>query len=186
MAELLCPSVSSHRAPRCVSDHCRQVETRGHMEDQNLEYVGFWPRVLASIIDTILVCVVTFPLLRMIYGSAYFAQSTKHWFAGPAAFLISWIFPAVAVILFWLEREATPGKMAIGARVVDAETGKALSIGQAIGRYLGYFASVIPCFLGVIWVAFDPRRQGWHDKLAGSVVVRPKNRDAQAVKFRKG
>jgi len=156
------------------------------MEDQNFEYVGFWPRVLASVIDTILICVVTFPLLRLIYGPTYFEQSGKHWIAGPADFLISWVFPALAVVLFWLYREATPGKMAIGARVVDAETGGVLSVGQAIGRYLGYYASIIPCFLGVVWVAFDPKRQGWHDKLASTVVIRPKNREAEAVRFNRG
>lgn len=156
------------------------------MEDRDLEYVGFWPRVLASIIDSILICVVTLPLLRLIYGPTYFDQSGTRWILGPADFLISWVFPAVAVVLFWVYREATPGKMAIGARVVDAETGRVLSIGQAIGRYLGYFASIIPLFLGVVWVAFDPKRQGWHDKLAGTVVVRPKNRDAESVKFDKG
>jgi uncharacterized RDD family membrane protein YckC len=37
--------------------------------------------------------------------------------------------------------------------------------------------------LGIIWVAFDPRKQGWHDKLAGTVVVRPKNRGPVPVKF---
>lgn len=156
------------------------------MEDQDLEYVGFWPRVLASIIDTILICVVTFPLLRLAYGPSYFQQTTTHWIAGPADFFISWVFPAAAVILFWLYREATPGKMAIGAREVDAKTGNVLSAGQAIGRYLGYYVSIIPVFLGVIWVAFDPKRQGWHDKLAGTVVVRPKNREAEAVKFYNG
>lgn len=156
------------------------------MEDHDLEYVGFWPRVLASIIDSILICVVTLPLLRLIYGPTYFDQSDTRWILGPADFLISWVFPAVAVVLFWLYREATPGKMAIGARVVDAETGRVLSIGQAIGRYLGYFVSIIPLFLGVVWVAFDPKRQGWHDKLAGTVVVRPKHRDAEAVKFHNG
>jgi len=156
------------------------------MEDRHLEYVSFWPRVVASIIDTILVCVVTLPLLRLVYGPTYFEQTSKHWIAGPADFLISWIFPAVAVVLFWLHREATPGKMAIGARVVDAETGRVLSVGQAIGRYLGYFASIIPLFLGVVWVAFDPKRQGWHDKLAGTVVVRAKNRETEVVKFNKG
>ena len=50
-------------------------------------------------------------------------------------------------------------------------------------RYLGYYVSIIPLFLGLIAVAFDPRKQGWHDKLAGTVVVRPRNRGPQPVKF---
>jgi len=43
--------------------------------------------------------------------------------------------------------------------------------------------AMIPLFAGIIWVAFDPRKQGWHDKLAGTVVVRPKRRGPEAVRF---
>jgi uncharacterized RDD family membrane protein YckC len=62
--------------------------------------------------------------------------------------------------------------MLIGAEVVDAQTGAALSVRQSIGRYFGYYVSILPLLLGLAWVAFDPRKQGWHDKLAGTVVVR--------------
>ena len=62
----------------------------------------------------------------------------------------------------------------LGAEVVDAKTGAALSVRQSIGRYLGYYVSILPLLLGLVWVAFDPRKQGWHDKLAGTVVVRAK------------
>jgi uncharacterized RDD family membrane protein YckC len=51
-----------------------------------------------------------------------------------------------------------------------------------VGRYLGYFVSAIPLFLGLIWVGIDGRKQGWHDKLAGTVVIRPK---PQGVTFAK-
>ncbi len=47
-----------------------------------------------------------------------------------------------------------------------------LSNGQAIGRYLAYYVSSIPLGLGLLWVAFDRRKQGWHDKLAGTFVIR--------------
>lgn len=152
------------------------------MED-DLEYVGFWPRVGASIVDTIILLPIITPLLVSIYGWGYFTDPEKGFVAGPADFLISWVLPALGVIAFWLYRQATPGKMLVGARVVDAETGGALSTGQAVGRYLAYFVSVIPLFLGIIWVAFDPKKQGWHDKLAGTVVVRPKDRGPKPVRF---
>jgi uncharacterized RDD family membrane protein YckC len=87
------------------------------------------------------------------------------------------VLPAVAIVLFWLYRQATPGKMAVSARVVDAKTGGPLGVGQSIVRYLGYFVSTIPFCLGLLWVAFDARKQGWHDKLAGTVVIR--KRDAR-------
>jgi len=94
---------------------------------------------------------------------------------GPADFLINWLLPAVAIVLFWIYRQATPGKMAIKARIVDARTGAKPKPSQLMIRYLGYYVSTIPLGLGLIWVAFDPRKQGWHDKIAGTVVVRSKH-----------
>ena len=93
--------------------------------------------------------------------------------------------PAVAVIAFWLYKQATPGKMLVHARVVDAKTGNTLSTSQSVIRYLGYFVSAIPLCLGLIWVAFDPRKQGWHDKLAGTVVIRSRHRGPEPVVFDK-
>ena len=78
----------------------------------------------------------------------------------------------MAVIVFWIYRQATPGKMAIGARIVDAKTLGKPSTGQLIGRYLAYYVSIIPLMLGIIWVGIDARKQGFHDKLAGTLVIR--------------
>ena len=69
-------------------------------------------------------------------------------------------------------RQATPGKMAIGAKIVDAKTGGNASTGQLIGRYFAYYVSILPLMLGIIWVGIDPKKQGFHDKLAGTMVVR--------------
>jgi uncharacterized RDD family membrane protein YckC len=107
----------------------------------------------------------------MIYGKDYWLGAGG-FTAGPADFLINWLLPAVAVILFWMYRQATPGKMAIGAKIVDAKTGGKCSTGQLIGRYLAYYVSILPLMLGIIWVGIDSRKQGWHDMLAGTVVVR--------------
>jgi len=148
----------------------------------NVEYAGFWIRVGAALIDTLLLIAITFPLLLWIYGWSYFGDDTG-FFAGPADFVISWLAPAVAAIAFWLYRQATPGKMALSLRVVDATTGSTLSIGQSIGRYLAYYVSAIPLFIGFIWVAFDSKKRGWHDKLAGTVVIRAKPSAAEAVRF---
>ncbi len=141
---------------------------------QQLEYVGFWPRIGAAIIDTILMLVICAPLVTFFYGRDYWLNPEGAFIAGPADFLINWIFPAIAVLLFWIYRQATPGKMAIGAKIVDEKTGGKPSTGQLIGRYLGYYVSILPLMLGIIWVAFDARKQGFHDKLAGTLVVRSK------------
>ena len=150
--------------------------------NEGVQYVGFWARVMAALIDSALILLIIAPLLYWFYGPAYFApmldslygpaSSAGAELSGPVEFLLNWVFPAIAVIVFWIYRQATPGKMIIGARIVDANTGGPPSTGQLIGRYLGYYVSMIPLFLGMIWVAFDARKQGWHDKLAGTVVVR--------------
>ena len=152
------------------------------MQDSNLEYVGFWPRVGASLIDTVLLLIILLPLIHVVYGPTYWASES--FIQGPFDFLISYVLPAIAVIAFWIARQATPGKMVIGAKIVDAKTGRPASTGQLVGRYLGYYVSSIPLFLGVFWVAFDEKKQGWHDKLAGTVVVRTKDRGPKEVEFR--
>jgi uncharacterized RDD family membrane protein YckC len=73
--------------------------------------------------------------------------------------------------------------MAVGAIIVDARTGGKPSTRQFIIRYLGYYVSMIPLMLGILWVGFDARKQGWHDKMAGTVVVRRKGGATQPVKF---
>lgn len=151
------------------------------MQADELEYVGFWPRVGASLIDTILLGIIIWPILTVFYGESYWDSEAL--IQGPMDFLLSWVFPAVAVILFWVAKQATPGKMAVSAKIVDAKTGNAASTGQLIGRYLAYYLSLLPIGLGLFWVAFDGRKQGWHDKLAGTVVVRKKNRAPKPVAF---
>ncbi len=153
------------------------------MQADELEYVGFWPRVGAALIDTILLMIIIGPILTAFYGDSYWSLSDKRFIKGPMDFILSWVFPAVAVILFWVAKQATPGKMAISAKIVDAKTGSAPTTGQFIGRYFAYFLAGLPLCLGIIWIVFDGRKQGWHDKLAGTVVVRPKNRQPKPVSF---
>ena len=94
------------------------------------------------------------------------------------------LLPFAGVVLFWLKRQATPGKMVVAARVVDAETGKTLTVGQAVGRYLGYIVATLPFGLGLLWVAFDRKKQGWHDKMAGTVVVRQRREGVKSEPVR--
>lgn len=134
------------------------------------EYAGFWIRTGATILDSLLILIITGPILTIIYGTEYWVSES--FIQGFWDVLLSFILPAVAVIIFWVYKSATPGKMATKLIIVDAKTGGKPSTGQCIERYLAYFIAVIPLFLGVIWVAFDKRKQGWHDKLAGTAVIK--------------
>lgn len=150
--------------------------------NNDMEYVGFWPRTGAAMIDSIWQIVATLPLLALFYGWTYFSDSHEG-LQGVADFVISYILPAVIIVGFWKLKQATPGKMAISSRIVDAETGDDPSTIQCIGRYFGYFISTLPVGLGFFWVGFDKKKQGWHDKIAGTVVVRYKKKEPAPVSF---
>ncbi len=149
------------------------------MDGQNLEYAGFWIRVGASLIDSVLMLIIVMPILLVIYGRSYWMN--EFLVQGFWDVMLSYILPAVAVIVFWVYQSATPGKMMTNLTIVDAKTGEKPSARQFIIRYLGYYVSMFPLFLGIIWVGIDRRKQGWHDKLAGTVVIR--NRKSEPPRF---
>jgi len=135
--------------------------------DADVRYVGFWSRVFAALVDSIVVLfvLVPFALVLGLFGVGISEDD-------PYASLIVHVMMGAVVLAFWLTRMATPGKMIINAVIVDATTLAAPSWKRYLARYIAYFLSTLPLGLGLIWVAFDRRKQGWHDKIAGTVVIR--------------
>ncbi len=66
---------------------------------------------------------------------------------------------------------ATLGKMSVKIKVVMDNlvpvSYKTAALRETVGKFLAY----IPCFLGIIWIGFDSRKQGWHDKIAHTIVI---------------
>lgn len=159
-------------------------------------YAGFWIRVGANLIDLIILIIVyifSYWLLTLVFSdllssSLYYMDIDKNIRQGNS-FLKLWdvlfqnILPFIATIWFWLKFQATPGKMATNLRLVDSQTGKTLSKKQSIGRYFAQIISLVPFGVGYFWIALDKRNQSWHDKLAGTVVIR--NRKIEKVVFEK-
>ncbi|MFD2176907.1 RDD family protein [Veronia pacifica] len=137
--------------------------------DLNRKYVGFWHRSLASLVDGVLLGVVTAPWLYSVYGEQLFVS--ERLFLGTTDVMLRFILPFVVTLLFWIYRAATPGKILISAKIIDAKTGLPPTKIQYVVRYFGYFVSSIPFGLGLLWVALDDKKQGWHDKLAGTYVI---------------
>ena len=75
-------------------------------------------------------------------------------------------------IAFWIALAATPGKLMLGLRIVDGPMGGRASAWQCIGRYFMGLIAVASVGVGYVWIAIDPRRQGWHDKIVRTLVVR--------------
>ncbi len=140
-------------------------------ESTQQHYVGFWARLLATLIDSLILVLITWPPLLALYGDSYLLRTEAQLVLGPGHVLISYVLPTLLVIWLWRRFRATPGKMLIKAEIVDADSGLSPSVKQATIRYFAYLASFLPLCLGFVWIAFDKRKQGFHDKLAGTVVV---------------
>ena len=139
-------------------------------------YAGFWIRLAAALIDSVLLSILVGVPLTMIYGTDYWTSEeliAGFWDA------VFYVVPIVITIWFWVKYLGTPGKMLLRVRVIDANTGQAISTAKGLGRYLGYYLSALPLLLGFVWVAFDKRKQGFHDKLAGTLVIRDTGNDRQ-------
>ncbi|MDM8335653.1 RDD family protein [Wolbachia pipientis] len=79
------------------------------------------------------------------------------------------------VVYMWMKFSATPGKLLLGLRIVDAQTFEKMTLRQATKRFFSFILSVAPLFLGFLWSNFNKRCQTWHDKIAGTVVVTNKS-----------
>ncbi len=137
------------------------------------EYAGFGRRLAAAIIDTVILGILAAILHYLIFGN-----SGLEIVIGPEGFNIQsnsgWIEQLlflVITVFMWIKFLGTPGKLLLGCHVVDAESKQALQLGQAILRYVGYFVSLLPLGLGFFWIIWDKRKQGFHDKIAGTVVI---------------
>lgn len=146
------------------------------MQGVEFKYAGLWNRIVATIIDTILILIFTLPLLVFAYGwDEYFylaADDDAPFILGWADFLISWVLPFIVTMLFWVYKQATPGKMAVSVKILDAKTGLPASTTKLALRYFATIVAALPLFLGLFWIAFDKKKQGLHDKIAGTVVVK--------------
>ena len=156
------------------------------LNPDDFEYAGLWIRILASLVDTAVVCLILVPLFFW-FGQAaplpYGFSGGSYELPGNWDFIATKLLPAAYAVVFWHFRGATPGKSVFGLMVVDARSGTVPGFGQSLGRYLAYFVSALPLALGFLWIAFDSRKQGWHDKLAGTVVVRARKQATEKVSF---
>jgi uncharacterized RDD family membrane protein YckC len=137
-----------------------------------LRYAGFWVRVVAFILDGIVIGVVSGalgPLLGQtavtIENGVYTIDYTTTALSGLIG-LLYWVG-------FWAWRGQSPGMIPFNMRIVMADDGSKVDVVRSLLRYVGLIISFAVLFIGVIWVGFDKRKQGWHDKIAGTVVVRP-------------
>ena len=120
---------------------------------------GFWRRFAAAFIDGLVIAIVD-TVLRLVLGTA--------------GQLLGFVVSLAYFTYFHGRTGQTPGDAALSIRVVDVRDnpGQPIGYGRALVRFLVSIVSAIVFFLGYLWMLWDPHKQTWHDKAAGSVPVR--------------
>jgi len=171
--------------PYCKQNYAQKLR-EGVTPVRAVAYAGFWIRVLAAIIDAIILAMVQGIVHFMVIGP-FFGRSGRfepgmrpEEFLGPMMGMIgmSWLL-SMAVgscyEAFFVNRlGATPGKMALGLKVVRPD-GRPVDLGRAFGRYFAKMLSAMILFIGYIMVAFDSEKRGLHDMICDTRVVRVRN-----------
>lgn len=168
------------------------------MAMEKAKFAGFWVRLAAMLADFVIIALLTgavlgpvayfqAPELRFGFGLdcksdnpelnpehlEYCREEVKPYFAllqlvgGVASNLIDIVY----FVGFWAWRAQTPGKMLLGLRIVRSD-GTRIGLGTAILRYIGQIVSAVLVFIGFLMIAWDREKQGLHDKIANTHVVR--------------
>lgn len=134
---------------------------------------GFWVRSIAYLIDEIVLSIVGllfFFAFRVAQGS-----DTSPFQSFFTTLVIMYcarlIIEAAYFTYFYGYAGQTIGKMVCGLKVVSTE-GELIGYRRAFLRWIGYKISLYAFFLGFFWIAFDPNKQGWHDKIAKTFVIK--------------
>ena len=145
-----------------------------------VEWAPHGPRLLSYLIDVLIVAVVITALTLILVAPMIMiaGASPEETLSAPQWVLVSLIVVAALAVSFgyfpwfWARSGSTPGMRLTHLKVVrDADGGK-VSGGQALLRLVGYWISAAVMYLGFAWILIDGRHRGWHDLIAGTVVVK--------------
>lgn len=154
-----------------------------------VKFASLGLRLLAYVIDGLIVgaiWVIAFIIVTTIFvaGAGFEALTSQDFRDGRispamAGAIAGFVLLTIALAIlstayfpyFWARSGQTPGMRMFGLYVVRDTDGGKISGGQAILRLLGMWVATIPFYIGFIWVFIDARRRGWHDLIAGTVVI---------------
>lgn len=126
---------------------------------------GFWARFAALFIDSILIAII--PIVVIAIG----AGGNSGGILGLGYFLFIVLYIGYFIYFEGGPTGQTPGKRALGIRVIDFNTGSSIGHGRAFVRLIVRWISGFFCYLGYLWMLWDKEKQTWHDKIASTVVV---------------
>lgn len=159
------PSIAQ-ATPSTISAATPLATTMPHMTATYPEYAGFWRRFVASLVDSSLI------------GLLMLILAVLMTLVGLTNEILIQVVPIILSLLYpvWLESskwQGTIGKHLMGLKVTDA-SGNRISFLRALGRNLAKIISAIPLMIGFIMAGFTAKKQGLHDMMAGTLVVKEK------------
>jgi uncharacterized RDD family membrane protein YckC len=146
-----------------------------------IEFAGHGARLVAYLLDTVLLSILL--IVALIVGGGFIVSGATYvgsrmTVMGPNAglgFFIIFIAVILSVIywlFFWARGGQTPGMRVFGLHVVRDRDGSRIGWGTAILRLIGMYVASTVFYLGFVWIFIDKRRRGWHDLIAGTVVIK--------------
>lgn len=136
-------------------------------KSNKIVYAGIWRRLVATLIDFVLLLAFLIPVYLVIKGLPLtVAGVANHW-----AFNLVWLF---SLVVFWATSGATPGKRLMNCKIVKINKDGTISdiTWLTAGlRVLACIVSAVPIFIGFIWIAFDKNRRAFHDLILSTSVI---------------
>lgn len=168
---------------RAAASKCRYCGeqfdgVRTGFDHDDVQYAGFWLRLVAAIIDG-LVLLIPGAAIGFVFGLLLALALANKVRPAELSLIANLMGNAIGIGLRWIYEatmessryQATVGKMALGLKVTDLE-GRRISFGRASGRYFAKMLSALICMIGFIMAGFTEKKQALHDMLAGTLVVR--------------
>jgi uncharacterized RDD family membrane protein YckC len=138
-------------------------------EEYALEYAGFWLRLTAFLLDILIIFLLVFFLTNLF--SSNLEGLTRSLLPTIIYCLIVLIMNMVYFVTFWVWRGQTLGMMIMGIKVIRTDSSE-LDWHHASLRFGAGILCILTLFLGFIVIAFDAKKQGLHDKIADTYVVK--------------
>jgi uncharacterized RDD family membrane protein YckC len=158
----------------CKPAFAHQLRERG-LARGSYAYAGFWVRFVAKLIDSMIMYIVILPVTFLVLGMGAFDPRPEDFGAGFLAaqiglMIFNIVFVAAYETWFLANYSATPGKMALGKKVIVAD-GSRLTYGRALARHLSTYISSFTLGIGYIMAAFDDEKRALHDRICDTRVV---------------
>ncbi|NOY75628.1 MAG: RDD family protein [Kiritimatiellaeota bacterium] len=165
----------------CKPQYLRKLQEGGESNSIFYHYAGFWIRALAIIIDWFILFAIQFPI-SIVFGvvigmvGAMFKNSE---IAGTVSvvliqivnMLVSLSIQMLYEVIFVVKKSATPGKMALGLKVINTDGTTQISYGKSFGRYFAKMLNGFTLYIGYMMAGWDDEKRGLHDRICETRVI---------------